>query len=114
MLNDARDSDDLRVLDVNGDRSFRLFRFSELGPPIMHDADQPGGCIRPFAIPRSRDLVGEVVLGNARDKDELSILEPDSGSLTKLEGREALGGGGPEHLDRQGIRSERSNFAVAR
>jgi hypothetical protein len=41
VLNDARDSDDLRVLDVNGDRAFRLFRFSELGAPVMHDGDQP-------------------------------------------------------------------------
>jgi hypothetical protein len=29
------------VLDVNGDRAFRLFRFSELGAPVMHDEDQP-------------------------------------------------------------------------
>ena len=42
VLNDARDSDDLRVLDVNGDRAFRLFRFSELGPPVMHDDGQSG------------------------------------------------------------------------
>src|SRR5829696_7532952 len=35
VMNDARDSDDLRVLD--GDRASRLSRFSELGPPIMHD-----------------------------------------------------------------------------
>jgi hypothetical protein len=41
VMNDARDSDDLRVLDVNGDRAFRLFRFSELGAPVMHDEDQP-------------------------------------------------------------------------
>jgi hypothetical protein len=39
-MNDARDSDDLRVLDVNGDRAFRLFRFSELAAPIMHDENQ--------------------------------------------------------------------------
>ena len=31
------ESDDLRVLDFNGDRAFRLFRFSELGPPIMYE-----------------------------------------------------------------------------
>ena len=37
VLNDARANDDLRVLDVNGDRAFRLFRFSELGPPVMYD-----------------------------------------------------------------------------
>jgi hypothetical protein len=42
-MNDARDSDDLRVLDVNGERAFRLFRFSELGPAIMHDEEQPEG-----------------------------------------------------------------------
>jgi hypothetical protein len=41
VMNDARDSDDLRVLDVNGGRAFRLFRFSELGPPVMHDDEQP-------------------------------------------------------------------------
>jgi hypothetical protein len=43
VMNDARDSDDLRVLDVNGERAFRLFRFSELGPAIMHDEEQPEG-----------------------------------------------------------------------
>ena len=41
VMNDARDSDDLRVLDVNGDRAFRLFRFAELGPPVMHDDEHP-------------------------------------------------------------------------
>jgi hypothetical protein len=49
VLNDARDSDDLRVLDVNGDRAFRLFRFAELGPPIMHDEDQPADRTEPAA-----------------------------------------------------------------
>jgi len=29
------------VLDVNGDRAFRLFRFSELGSPIMYDDEHP-------------------------------------------------------------------------
>ena len=41
VLNDARDSDDLRVLDVNGDRAFRLFRFPELGPQIIQDVEHP-------------------------------------------------------------------------
>jgi hypothetical protein len=34
---DLRDSDDLRVLDYDGARAFRLFRFAELGPPITHE-----------------------------------------------------------------------------
>ena len=39
VARDLRESDDLRILDYNGDRAFRLFRFDELGPPVMHDGD---------------------------------------------------------------------------
>ena len=35
---DLRETDDLRVLDYNGDRAFNLFRFDELGPPVTHEA----------------------------------------------------------------------------
>ena len=38
VANDLHESDDLRVLDYNGDRAFRLFRFEELGRALMHDA----------------------------------------------------------------------------
>jgi hypothetical protein len=37
VLMDLRESDDLRVLDFNGQRAFRLFKLSELGPAIMHE-----------------------------------------------------------------------------
>ena len=37
VANDLHESDDLRVLDYNGERAFRLFSFSELGEPVMHD-----------------------------------------------------------------------------
>ncbi len=37
VLRDLRESDDLRVLDFNGERAFRLFRLAELGSPIMHE-----------------------------------------------------------------------------
>ncbi len=37
VMSDLRESDDLRVLDFNGERAFQLFRLSELGPPIMHE-----------------------------------------------------------------------------
>jgi hypothetical protein len=37
---DLHESDDLRILDYNGERAFRLFRLSELGAPILHE---PGG-----------------------------------------------------------------------
>jgi hypothetical protein len=30
----VKESDDLRILDVDGQRAFRLFRFAELGQPI--------------------------------------------------------------------------------
>ena len=36
--NDLHETDDLRVLDYNGERAFRLFSFAELGRPIVHEA----------------------------------------------------------------------------
>lgn len=38
VLTDLHESDDLRVLDYNGERAFALFRLDELGPPVVHDA----------------------------------------------------------------------------
>ncbi len=37
VMRDLSQSDDLRVLDFNGERAFRLFRLAELGTPIMHE-----------------------------------------------------------------------------
>lgn len=37
VARDLRESDDLRVLDYNGERAFRLFSFAEFGPPIFHE-----------------------------------------------------------------------------
>ncbi len=37
VANDLRESDDLRVLDYNGERAFKLFSFEELGVPIVHE-----------------------------------------------------------------------------
>jgi hypothetical protein len=37
VLRDIKETDDLRVLDFNGDRIFRLFRFAELGQPMFHE-----------------------------------------------------------------------------
>jgi hypothetical protein len=37
VLRDLRQTDDLRVLDFNGERAFHLFRLEELGAPIMHE-----------------------------------------------------------------------------
>lgn len=38
VANDLHETDDLRVLDYNGERAFRLFRFAELGVARMHEA----------------------------------------------------------------------------
>ena len=38
VVNDLHETDDLRVLDYNGERAFRLFRFDELGKPHTHEA----------------------------------------------------------------------------
>ncbi|MCU7842382.1 MAG: hypothetical protein KZQ93_00920 [Candidatus Thiodiazotropha sp. (ex Monitilora ramsayi)] len=34
---DLHETDDLRVLDYNGERAFKLFSFKELGNPISHE-----------------------------------------------------------------------------
>lgn len=36
---DLRETDDLRVLDYNGNRAFNLFSFEELGKPITYEKD---------------------------------------------------------------------------
>ncbi len=43
VMRDLRESDDLRVLDFNGERAFRLFHLAELGAPIMHEEETSGG-----------------------------------------------------------------------
>lgn len=37
VLNDLHETDDLRVLDYNGERAFGLFRLDELKSPVVHD-----------------------------------------------------------------------------
>ncbi|MEW7992873.1 MAG: hypothetical protein AB2652_10370 [Candidatus Thiodiazotropha endolucinida] len=37
VANDLHESDDLRVLDYNGERAFKLFSFTELGSPVVHE-----------------------------------------------------------------------------
>ncbi len=37
VMEDLRQSDDLRVIDFNGDRIFGLFRFEELGERTVHE-----------------------------------------------------------------------------
>jgi hypothetical protein len=38
VQHDLSETDDLRILDYNGDRAFRLFSFDELGPPIPYES----------------------------------------------------------------------------
>jgi hypothetical protein len=42
VMTDLRETDDLRVLDFNGERAFRLFHLTELGQPVMHEARDLG------------------------------------------------------------------------
>lgn len=37
VVNDLHETDDLRVLDYNGERAFQMFRFSELGEARTHE-----------------------------------------------------------------------------
>lgn len=45
VANDLHETDDLRVLDYNGDRAFRMFSFDELGEPHVHDPDASGQAV---------------------------------------------------------------------
>lgn len=38
VMRDLHETDDLRVVDFNGERAFRLFHLRELGPPILVEA----------------------------------------------------------------------------
>ena len=37
VCGDLRQTDDLRVLDYNGQRAYSLFKFRELGPAVYHE-----------------------------------------------------------------------------
>jgi len=37
VMNDLHETDDLRMLDYNGERAFALFRLDELGGPIVYE-----------------------------------------------------------------------------
>lgn len=45
VANDLHETDDLRVLDYNGDRAFRMFSFDELGEPHVHDPEASGQAV---------------------------------------------------------------------
>ena len=39
VVRDLKEDDDLRILDYNGERAFRLFHFDEFSEPTMYQAD---------------------------------------------------------------------------
>jgi len=39
-MQDLHETDDLRVLDFNGERAFRLFRLKEFGAPVMFERSE--------------------------------------------------------------------------
>jgi len=45
VANDLHETDDLRVLDYNGDRAFQLFSFSELGDAHIHEPGPDGQAV---------------------------------------------------------------------
>ena len=48
VVQDLRESDDLRVLDYDGQRAFQLFRFDELAAPVFHEEDEMRSSPPPF------------------------------------------------------------------
>lgn len=39
VVHDVHETDQLRVLDFSGDRAFKLFKFSDLGPPTRYEKE---------------------------------------------------------------------------
>jgi len=39
VMGDQRESDELRVLDIIGDRAFKMFHMNELSAPIVYEAE---------------------------------------------------------------------------
>ncbi|MBN2078293.1 MAG: cytosolic protein [Spirochaetes bacterium] len=37
VVQDLKESDDLRILDYDGARAFKMFSFKELGSPVQHE-----------------------------------------------------------------------------
>ncbi|HMB20159.1 MAG TPA: hypothetical protein VKQ10_03755 [Spirochaetota bacterium] len=37
VIRDLHESDDLRILDYDGNRAFKMFSFGELGDPYLHE-----------------------------------------------------------------------------
>jgi hypothetical protein len=42
VVQDLKETDDLRILDYEGCRAFRMFSFKELGDPIMYEKEDEG------------------------------------------------------------------------
>jgi hypothetical protein len=40
VVQDLRESNDLRILDYTGCRAFKMFSFNEMGPPFMHEKEE--------------------------------------------------------------------------
>jgi hypothetical protein len=57
-MQDLHETDDLRVLDFNGERAFRLFRLKELAAPVMFERDEAARGLRTLAPPTGCDRSG--------------------------------------------------------
>ncbi len=40
VVQDLRETDDLRILDYEGPRAFKMFSFKELGKPVMYEKEK--------------------------------------------------------------------------
>lgn len=40
VVQDLRETDDLRILDYEGSRAFRMFSFKELGEPVIYEKEE--------------------------------------------------------------------------
>ncbi len=72
VLHNLHESDDLRVLDFDGQRAFRLFRFDEMGPALEVEADLMTAVLEPSQSAEAS--VDTAALGTTR-KAKIEQLE---------------------------------------
>ena len=72
VLHNLHETDDLRVLDFDGQRAFRLFGFHELGPALEVEAEHVAQILEPAGPPK--ETVAKTAVGSTR-KAKIEQLE---------------------------------------
>ncbi len=80
VMHNLHEADDLRVLDFDGQRAFRLFSFEELGPALEVEDDRVAQVLEPTGLPE--ETLTSTAVGTTR-KAKIEQLEHQLDSWDK-------------------------------